>query len=57
MKVNPKKCPQNHPCPAIKACPVKAIRQVNNKLPFVDDDKCIDCAKCVTYCPMGAFYS
>lgn len=47
-------CPQNHPCPAIKVCPVNALSQVDNKLPVVDADLCIECGVCVDFCPMGA---
>ena len=49
-----KKCPQNHPCPAVKVCPVNALSQSGYKAPVVDKDKCIDCYKCVDFCPMGA---
>ena len=55
MKVNPKRCPQNHRCPAIRVCPVNAISQEGNGLPVIDNEKCIDCGKCVSFCPMGAF--
>ena len=55
MKVNPKKCPQNHPCPAIRVCPTKAISQQGYGLPQVDDNKCTNCGKCVSFCPMNAF--
>jgi len=55
MKVNPKRCPQNHRCPAIRVCPTKAISQEGYGLPEVDDEKCIDCGKCVRFCPMNAF--
>lgn len=48
------KCPQNHKCPAITICPVKAITQNNFDLPVVNHAKCISCKKCVSFCPMGA---
>lgn len=48
------KCPQNHTCPAIKVCPVAAITQEGYALPQIAKDKCIDCLKCVSFCPMGA---
>ncbi len=43
-------CPQNHPCPMVKVCPVGAISQVKYEAPTVDDDKCIGCCKCVARC-------
>ncbi|MBF0207562.1 MAG: 4Fe-4S binding protein [Oligoflexia bacterium] len=52
--VDKRKCPQNHKCPAIKVCPVGALTQEGIGLPQVDDQKCIDCYKCVEFCPMGA---
>lgn len=56
MIVNPQKCPQNHPCPAIAVCPVKAISQQNNfSLPQINGELCIECGKCMRYCPMSAF--
>jgi Fe-S-cluster-containing hydrogenase component 2 len=47
-------CPENHPCPAVRVCPVKALTQIRFSAPVVNDDTCIDCGKCVYYCPMGA---
>jgi ferredoxin len=55
MKIDPKKCPQNHPCPAIKVCPVEAISQKGFGLPIIDEEKCINCGECINFCPMGAF--
>ena len=54
IKVDKNLCPQNHKCPAIKVCPVNAISQKNYELPEIDQTKCINCNKCVNYCPMGA---
>ena len=48
------KCPQHHPCPSIRVCPVGALKQQGVKAPTVDNDVCIKCAKCVNYCPKGA---
>ncbi len=54
--VSKSKCPQNHRCPSIPVCPVGAISQVTiNSLPVIDEEKCILCGKCQTYCPKGAF--
>ncbi len=55
VTINPRRCPQNHRCPAISVCPKKAITQRGFfSLPVIDDEKCISCGKCVHYCPMGA---
>ncbi len=43
-------CPQNHPCPTLKRCPVDAITQKGNAAPEVDDETCICCCKCVKSC-------
>lgn len=57
IKVIVERCPQNHPCPSVKVCPVGALKQEGFKAPTVDEDLCIDCGNCVDYCPMGAFES
>jgi ferredoxin len=54
MKVDPKRCPQNHRCPAMKVCPSGAINQNGFELPQIDQDTCTQCMTCVKYCPMGA---
>jgi len=54
ITVNKNRCPQNHPCPAIRVCPVGALSQQGYKAPIVDDEKCISCGKCVSFCPMKA---
>ncbi|MDD4237686.1 MAG: 4Fe-4S binding protein [Desulfotomaculaceae bacterium] len=48
------RCPQNHPCPSIRVCPVGALLQNGFDAPVVDHEKCITCGKCVSFCPMGA---
>lgn len=48
------RCPQNHTCPSVRICPVKALSQEGFNAPEVDNDKCIKCAKCVSYCPKHA---
>jgi Fe-S-cluster-containing hydrogenase component 2 len=55
ISVDLKRCPQNHPCPALKVCPVGSLSQSGYSAPTVDADKCINCNKCVQFCPMGAF--
>lgn len=54
LTVNIHRCPQNHPCPSIKVCPVGALTQSGFNAPTVNLDKCIRCGKCVKYCPMRA---
>jgi Fe-S-cluster-containing hydrogenase component 2 len=48
------KCPQNHACPSVKVCPVKALIQEGIKAPTVNYDLCIKCGKCVNLCPKKA---
>lgn len=55
ISVDLKRCPQNHPCPALGVCPVNALTQSGFSAPTVDAVKCIDCKKCVKFCPMRAF--
>jgi len=47
-------CPQNHRCPIVNICPVGAISQSGYGLPVIDAETCLECGKCVKYCPMGA---
>ena len=54
IRVNRNRCPENHPCPSVRVCPVEALKQVRVSAPTADMDKCIKCGKCVRYCPMGA---
>jgi ferredoxin len=53
-KVINARCPQNHPCPSVRVCPVGAIFQKGYSAPQIDMEKCIKCAKCIDFCPMGA---
>ena len=48
------KCPQNHPCPSVRVCPVGALVQSGFAAPKVDASKCILCGKCVKFCPKRA---
>ena len=48
------RCPQNHSCPSVKICPVKALSQKGFSAPTIDEEKCIDCGKCVSFCPKKA---
>lgn len=47
-------CPQNHKCPAVKICPVKALSQKDLEAPQIDYNKCIGCGKCANLCPKKA---
>lgn len=55
--VDKNRCPQNHPCPSIKVCPAGAIKQTGFSAPITDQGKCIQCEKCVMFCPMGAIHA
>ncbi|NTV41363.1 MAG: 4Fe-4S binding protein [Candidatus Moranbacteria bacterium] len=54
LKIDSKKCPQDHPCPLLGICPVGAISQVGYDLPRLDEEKCVSCGGCVVSCPYGA---
>lgn len=54
LMVNKNRCPQNHPCPSVKVCPVGALMQAGFEAPTADQEKCIRCGKCVKFCPMRA---
>ena len=51
IAVNVHACPQNHPCPAVRSCPVGAIIQDDiYTAPRVDQDLCTDCGACTKAC-------
>lgn len=54
LMVNTGRCPQNHPCPAVRVCPAGALSQKGFDAPEVDGDQCVRCGKCVKFCPMRA---
>lgn len=54
LKVIVENCPQNHQCPSVKICPVGALSQEGFHAPVVDDEKCIRCGKCSSFCPKMA---
>lgn len=54
IKINKERCPQNHPCPSVRICPTGALTQKGFNAPEIDKEKCIECMRCVSYCPTGA---
>lgn len=56
LTVSKSRCPQNHRCPIVAVCPVGAISQSGYGLPVIDEQKCIECGKCIRYCGMGAVH-
>ncbi len=54
LVVDAVRCPQNHRCPSVGVCPVDALSQTGFSAPTVDQDACISCGRCVSFCPMGA---
>jgi ferredoxin len=56
IKIDPEKCPQNHVCPLIKTCPMQAISQIDNGLPAIDPELCVECGICVEKCRMKAVF-
>jgi len=52
--VDKRRCPENHPCPSVRVCPVNALSQKGYAAPKVNMKACVKCGKCVRYCPMGA---
>lgn len=53
--IDPARCPQNHPCPIVPACPAKAVTQQGDGAPEIDVYQCTGCGKCARMCPAGAF--
>ena len=54
LEVIKDRCPQNHKCPAVMVCPVEALSQETIEAPTVDQDLCIECGRCVEFCPQRA---
>lgn len=55
IRVLKDRCPADHWCVGIKACPEKAIIQTEkNKHPEIDCRRCIKCNLCIDLCPYGA---
>lgn len=56
LVVHKNRCPQNHPCPAIRVCPSGALKQKGFAAPTVDKKKCTNCGKCARYCAYRALH-
>ncbi len=54
LKVVTDRCPQNHPCPSVRVCPVGALTQSGFSAPKVNEEKCRRCGKCSNLCPKKA---
>jgi ferredoxin len=54
VEVRKNRCPQNHPCPAVRVCPTGALTQRGFEAPVVDESLCTGCGKCVRQCFPGA---
>lgn len=54
ITIDKNKCPQNHRCPSIAVCPVGAISQNEFELPVINQELCIECGKCINFCPRKA---
>ncbi|PKL11363.1 MAG: 4Fe-4S ferredoxin [Spirochaetae bacterium HGW-Spirochaetae-8] len=54
LVVHTRSCPQNHPCPSVRVCPVGALTQKGYAAPTIDYSKCTSCGKCSRYCFPGA---
>ncbi len=54
LEIRKENCPQNHKCPAVKACPAGALSQKDFEAPVSDYEKCISCGKCASVCPKKA---
>jgi Fe-S-cluster-containing hydrogenase component 2 len=47
VRVDDQRCPKNHRCPAINACPQDAISQDRSGTPIIDKEKCTNCGICI----------
>lgn len=54
ITIDKNKCPQNHRCPSIAVCPVGAISQNGFELPIINQELCVECGKCIKFCPRKA---
>ena len=54
ITIDKNKCPQNHRCPSMSVCPVGAISQNGFELPIINQELCVECGKCIKFCPRKA---
>lgn len=54
ITIDKNRCPQNHRCPSINVCPVGAISQNGFELPIINQELCVECGKCIKFCPRKA---
>ena len=53
IKIKKELCPQNHPCPVARRCPVGAIKQDNPySAPRIIEAQCKHCGICTNFCPV-----
>jgi len=55
VKIIKERCPANHTCPLVRACPKGAITQNDFDAPRFETTKCIKCNVCVNNCPYSCF--
>ena len=48
------RCPQDHPCPCVRVCPVGAISQQGFSEPKIEAENCTECGVCTSLCPYQA---
>lgn len=54
ITIDKNRCPQNHRCPSVAVCPVGAISQNDFELPLINQELCVECGKCINFCPRKA---
>nr|WP_321294448.1 4Fe-4S ferredoxin [uncultured Sphaerochaeta sp.] len=54
LVIHTNRCPQNHKCPSVQACPTGALKQKGYKVPTVDRNLCTNCGRCSRSCMPGA---
>ena len=54
ITIDKNKFPQNHRCPSIAVCPVGAISQNGFELSMINQELCVECEKCINFCPRRA---
>lgn len=56
--INQNKCDKSPFCPVKRVCPVGAVNQAGffGGQITINDEKCIGCGKCISYCPHQAVF-